>query len=52
MIVNKISRIGVIVGDDNGRGVFIFSMKLLFVMKSEIIVERTSGIAYMLCKKR
>ena len=33
--VNEIFRIDVIVGGDHGQGVFIFAMKLLFVMKSE-----------------
>ena len=39
LIVNEISRIDVVVGGDHGQGAFIFSMKLLFVMKSEKLLN-------------
>ena len=49
--VNDISRIDIIVGSDHGQGVFRFSIKLLFVMKSSKNVEHESSVAYILCKK-
>ena len=39
LIVNEISRIDVIVDSDHGEGVFRFLMKLLFVMKSEKLLN-------------
>ena len=45
--VDKISRIDVIVDGDHGQGAFRFPIKLLFVMKSEKNVERTSSVAYI-----
>ena len=49
--VNEISRIDIIVGGDHGQGNFRFLMKLLFVVKNTKNIERTSSIAYILCKK-
>ena len=49
--VNEISRIDIIVGGDHGQGNFRFLMKLFFVVKNTKNVERTSSIAYILCKK-
>ena len=49
--VNEISRIDIIVGGDHGQGNFIFLMKLLFVVKNTKNIERTSSVAYILCKK-
>ena len=38
LIINEIFRINVIVEGNHGQGVFRFSMKLSFVMKSENII--------------
>ena len=39
MIVNEIFMIDVVVGGNHGQSAFIFSMKLLFVMKSEKLLN-------------
>ena len=49
---NEISRIDMIVGGDHGQGAFRFPVKLLFVMKSTLSIERTSSVAYILCKHK
>ena len=51
LIVHEISKIDVIVGGNHSQCVFRFPMKLLFIMKSEIKVERISSVAYVLYKK-
>ena len=40
-----------IIGGDHGQGILRFPMKLLFVMKSDKNVDRTSSDAYILCQK-
>ena len=50
-VINEIFRIDVIVCGVHGRGAFRFPIELLFVMKSETIVENTSSVTYITCKK-
>ena len=51
IIIDDISRIDFIVGGDHGQGAFRFPLKLLFDMKSETNVDRTSTDTYILCQK-
>ena len=49
--VNNIDKIKIVVGRDHGQGVFLFPMKLIYVMDDEEIFERITNIDYIRYRK-
>ena len=50
-IINKLSRIVLVLESDHGYGAFRFTMKILCVMNSGMTNVRVSHITHNLCKK-